>query len=65
MSLETIDEYEYRRTAEINNLLTHLTGIACPKCGHEMRDTNVSLMSNPARKEIFCIKCDNTETVLA
>ena len=37
----------------------HANGIACPKCGEELWDTNpmVMLSSNPPRKQIHCVAC--------
>jgi ribosomal protein S27AE len=37
-----------------------LNGIACPKCGEEMYDSNpmVTLTSMPAQKNVHCSKCD-------
>ena len=35
-------------------------GIACPKCGEEMMDSNpsITLASNPPQKNILCPKCN-------
>ena len=37
-----------------------LNGIACPKCGKEMYDSNpmVTLTTMPAQKNVHCSKCD-------
>ena len=37
-----------------------LNGIACPKCGAELYDSNpmVILTSMPAQKNVHCSKCD-------
>lgn len=37
-----------------------LNGIACPKCGSELYDTNpmVVLTSYPPKKNIHCVECD-------
>jgi hypothetical protein len=37
-----------------------LNGIACPKCGEEMFDSNpmTILTSMPAQKNVNCSKCD-------
>ena len=37
-----------------------LNGIACPKCGAELYDSNpmVTLTSMPAQKNVHCSKCD-------
>ena len=35
-------------------------GIACPKCGEEMMDSNpmITLTSHPAQKNVHCPKCE-------
>jgi DNA-directed RNA polymerase subunit RPC12/RpoP len=35
-------------------------GIACPKCGNELMDTNpmMTLTSHPAQKSVHCPKCE-------
>lgn len=35
-------------------------GIACPKCGEELLDSNpmMTLTSNPPQKNVKCSKCD-------
>ncbi len=35
-------------------------GIACPKCGNELMDTNpmMTLTSHPAQKSVHCSKCE-------
>ena len=37
-----------------------LNGIACPKCGAELYDSNpmITLTSMPAQKNVHCSKCD-------
>lgn len=37
----------------------HPNGIACPKCGEELWDSNpmVTLYSNPPKKYVHCPKC--------
>lgn len=37
-----------------------LNGIACPKCGEELFDSNpmITLTSYPAQKNVHCSKCD-------
>jgi len=37
-----------------------LNGIACPKCGEELYDSNpmVTIISMPAKKNVHCSKCD-------
>lgn len=35
-------------------------GIACPQCGHELKDSRpiVTLTSNPPQKDVHCDACD-------
>jgi hypothetical protein len=42
-------------------------GIACPRCGEELWDTqpNITLTSNPPRKEVHCPSCGFTSTRVA
>lgn len=36
-----------------------LNGIACPKCGNELLDTNAAaLLSNPPKRSVHCSSCD-------
>lgn len=39
-----------------------LNGIACPKCGEELYDSQpqITLTSNPAQKTTMCKSCDYT-----
>lgn len=42
-------------------------GIACPKCGHEMVDTNPGMLltSNPPQKDVHCPMCSHHDYALA
>ncbi|HEC72077.1 MAG: hypothetical protein ACTSW7_00850 [Candidatus Thorarchaeota archaeon] len=60
-------EYERRHNAHRRQMYQRrisnkpvLNGIACPKCGKEMMDSNpsISLSSNPPQKNIHCPKCN-------
>ncbi len=43
-----------------------LNGIACPKCGGELMDSNNCLLpSYPAQKNVNCSKCDYRGFALA
>lgn len=36
-----------------------MNGIACPRCGEELMDTNTTiLMSDPPKRDTNCSKCD-------
>ena len=45
---------------EMNSNEQILNGIACPKCGTELYDSNpmITLTSIPPKKNIHCNKCD-------
>ena len=45
----------------------HANGIACPRCGEELWDTNpmVTLTSNPPRKQVRCVACCYAGTRIA
>ena len=44
----------------LNDPSPRLNGIACPKCGEELYDSNPMsiLTSMPAQKNVHCSKCD-------
>ncbi len=48
------------RQYALNDQSHCLNGIACPKCGEELYDTNpmITLTSYPAQKNVNCSKCD-------
>ena len=64
MPLKTLEEanrearqrYENRRRA----MEPHANGIACPKCGSELWDSNptTTLSSSPPQKNVHCPSCD-------
>lgn len=42
-----------------------LNGIACPKCGEEMYDTNSNVLcSYPPKKNVHCEKCRHRDYAL-
>ncbi len=45
---------------KLNDSSPILNGIACPKCGKELLDSNpmITLTSDPAQKNVHCSKCD-------
>lgn len=45
---------------DLNSTYPLLNGIACPKCGEELYDSNpmITLASNPPQKNIHCSKCN-------
>lgn len=61
--LRNLDEHN-KSALDTNRLMTagHPNGIACPKCGAEMWDTNPSVMltSWPPRYSIHCPECGHT-----
>jgi hypothetical protein len=65
--LKTLQEHNTMNTTFHRGLLPQspvLNGIACPKCGEELLDTqpNVTLSSMPPQKNVGCSsdKCDYT-----
>jgi len=60
-NLKTLDEHnaERRESHRAWNIASqpHANGIACPKCGRELWDTNpmVTLTSMPAQKDVHCV----------
>jgi C4-type Zn-finger protein len=45
----------------MNDQSPRLNGIACPKCGEELYDSNpmITLTSIPAQKNVHCSKCEH------
>lgn len=63
MSLKTLEQHEKEKAvihAFVESDKPRLNGIACPKCGEELFDSNPSLrlMSSPQKTHIHCVKCD-------
>jgi hypothetical protein len=59
--MKTLDEHNKERRAiygAIQNAMTrpHKNGIACPKCGAELYDSDpgITLTSNPPQKNVRC-----------
>ena len=69
--LKTLDQYNGERLkvfSAINALNSpHPNGIACPKCGSELWDSNPmqTLTSNPPQKNVHCSNCEYTGYRLA
>ena len=62
--MKTLDEFNAGRRQRHayfneNQNKPRKNGIACPKCGEELVDTNpcVTLSSNPPQKNVGCVKC--------
>lgn len=56
-NLESLESYNLKRTQEYEHLKRlQKNGIACPKCGSEMFDSDpqVVLTSNPPKKNVAC-----------
>jgi len=53
------ERWEAHRSFQ-NGQNPHPNGIACPKCGKELWDSNpmLTLTSNPPKKDIHCPACD-------
>lgn len=61
--LKSLDEYNTQQNKvhwQINSNEPQLNGIACPKCGEELYDSNpmMTLTSMPPKKNVHCSKCD-------
>ena len=61
--LKTLEEHNREAIMRLQRTLTG-SGIACPKCGSELRDSNlaVALTSNPPRFYVDCPDCEWTGT---
>lgn len=63
--LQSLEEFNKKRREfydkiDASHNKPRTNGIACPKCGAELVDSNPSstLMSNPPKKDIHCLSCD-------
>lgn len=61
--LKNLDEYNAQQNNlhwYLNSNEPQLNGIACPKCGEELYDSNpmMTLTSMPPKKNVHCCKCD-------
>jgi|688.fasta_scaffold613011_1 hypothetical protein len=61
--LKNLDEYNAQQNNlhwQLNSNEPQLNGIACPKCGEELYDSNpmMTLTSMPPKKNVHCSKCD-------
>jgi len=64
-SLKTLEQFNAERYSLVGSInKPALNGIACPKCGAELMDTNpgILLTSNPPKCYIGCSKCDYSGT---
>jgi hypothetical protein len=59
-SLEESNAESRRLAFAMNDNSPKPNGIACPKCGKELMDTNPmsTLTSNPLQKNVHCPKCE-------
>ena len=60
MTLKTLEEFNHEMLKEYYPAEDkNKNGIACPKCGEELYDTDgVVLLLYPPQKKIHCAKCD-------
>jgi len=61
--LKDLNEHNAQRNNfhwQLNSNEPQLNGIACPKCGEELYDSNpmMILTSMPPKKNVHCSKCD-------
>ena len=56
--LKTLDEHNARLNRWLNSNAPHPNGIACPKCGEELYDSDpmTMLASDPPQKNIACLR---------
>ena len=59
-NLKEYNEQAINNSQMINDNTPILNGIACPKCGEELYDSDplVTLMTYPSQKNVCCSKCD-------
>jgi predicted RNA-binding Zn-ribbon protein involved in translation (DUF1610 family) len=63
IGLKSLMEHNYERHAAHERsrraMEPHANGIACPKCGEELWDSDpcVTLSSNPPQKNVHCPAC--------
>ena len=65
--LESLESYNKRKQALHSQILEVGNGIACPKCGNEMRDNNAMVVktSNPPVTGVYCPECGACATRIA
>jgi hypothetical protein len=61
--LKSLDEHNTTAIAWNSSLYENTpvpNGIACPKCGEELMDSNpmITLTSHPAQKNTHCLSCE-------
>ena len=62
--MKTLDEFNddrWRHHMALDDMnKPHPNGIACPKCGAELWDSNpmMTLTSNPPKENVHCESCD-------
>ena len=67
MTLESLAEHNARIQSQLqwdSIVQSRPNGIACPKCGKELLDTNPTqvLLTSPVQYRIHCSACDYTGT---
>jgi len=67
VKLKSIEEYNKERMTFFSNNIEANTGIACPQCGDQLKESNpgMLLMSNPPRKSVRCDTCNYSSSILA
>jgi hypothetical protein len=58
--LTSLEEHNKKHGVAYDYTSPRKNGIACPKCGCELMDTNPSrvLLSNPPQYQVHCSSCD-------
>jgi ribosomal protein S27E len=59
--LVSLEDYNNIRTKMFNTVFTSdITGVACPKCGEELLDTepHFTFAGSPPQKSVHCSSCN-------
>lgn len=60
--IQPLEDYNKRKMEEHKKKRAQGNGIACPKCGAEMRDRDShTLMSQPPKKAVICLECGHND----
>lgn len=61
MQMENLFAYNERRRHEIEQRKGHgypvLNSVACPKCGNELVDIDITIFGDPPQTNVECLMC--------
>lgn len=63
--MQTLDQHNQQALGMFQlNIQPHPNGIACPRCGKELLDTNpnFALLTSPVQYRVHCSACDYVGT---